>query len=189
MWDSDTILLNNITFFNPINNKPYFTMKREYNKPYFYTLKTILGLNKKIAKSFISEHMIFNRYIMEEIIYNIEINKNLKGNNFFEKIIYSINERYIGQSGFSEFETYVTYIYQYYRNEYEYRSLRTYRGGNNFIGLNFDKDILNWISRSLDIITYEKWGGDKNDKIIDLVMNKNIRERYEFKDVIKKFTN
>ena len=187
-WDSDTILLNNITFFNQFNNKPYFTMKSEYNKPYFCTLKKILGLYKIVPKSFISEHMIFNRYIMEEMIYKIEINKNLKGNHFFEKIINSMYERHKGRSGFSEFESYGAYTYQYYRNEYEYRSLRTCRKGHSFIGLNFGKDILDWVSRSLDTITLEK-RHHKKKRIIDLVMSKTIRENYEFKDILPIFTN
>lgn len=188
VWDSDTIPLNNFSFFNPANNKPFFTMKKEYNKPYFNTLKIILGLKKKILTSFISEHMIINRYIMEEMINKIEMNKYLKGNTFFEKIIISINPNNIRKSGFSEFETYGTYVYQYYRKEYEYRNLRTCRSGYYYIGFNFRKEISNWVSRSFDIVSFEVKKG-KNDRIIDLVMNKNIRKTYEFKDIIAKFKN
>ena len=185
IWDSDTLLLNNITFFNPINNKPYFTMKNEYHKPYFDTLKIILGLDKKSQKSFISEHMMINKNIMKEIINKIESNKFLKGNTFFEKIINSINQNKSEESPFrfSEFESYGTYIYQYYRNKYEYRSLRSCRKGFSYIGLNLKKEILNWVSRSFDTISFEKWTGE-NTAIINLIMNETIRENYEFKNVI-----
>ena len=182
VWDSDTILLNNITFFSPINNKPYFTMKKEYYKSYFETLKTILGLGKTNPRSFISEHMMINKYIMKEMINNIEMNKSLKGDNFFEKIINSIKPKNIFL-GFSEYESYGTYVYKYYRDEYEYRSLRTCRHGYSFIGLHFDNEILNWVSNSFDTISFEGLSY-KNNIVIDLVKIKSMRDKYEFKDII-----
>ena len=182
VWDSDTILLNNISFFNPINNKPYFTMKKEYHKSYFETLNIILRLDKINPKSFISEHMLINKYVMKEMINKIEMNKNLKGNNFFEKIINSIKPKNIFL-GFSEYESYGTYIYKYYRNEYGYRSLRTCRHGYSFIDLNFSSEILDWVSKSFDTISFEGLS-IRNNIIIDLIKIKSMRDKYEFKDII-----
>ena len=38
IWDADTLPVSNLNFFN--NNQPLFTMKTEFHKPYFDTLKT-----------------------------------------------------------------------------------------------------------------------------------------------------
>lgn len=48
--------------------------KTEYHKPYFDTLKKILNLDKSFNFSFICEHMIIKKDIMNEVIANIEKN-------------------------------------------------------------------------------------------------------------------
>jgi hypothetical protein len=75
------------------NGKPIFDVKTEYHKPYFITLKKIFPeLGKKYNYSFISEHMIINTKIMNNMIKRINFNKNLLGDIWYEKIIkkYSI---------------------------------------------------------------------------------------------------
>ena len=83
-WDSDTIPLNNISFFK--DGKPLFTMKQEYNKPYFDTLKKILNLEKSVDFSFIAEHMMFNKDIMNEMLNKINLSK-VHGQDWIEKIL------------------------------------------------------------------------------------------------------
>lgn len=58
-WDADTIPIRNISMFS--NGRPIFDTKTEYHKPYFDTIYNLLGLKKIILRSYISEHMIFDK--------------------------------------------------------------------------------------------------------------------------------
>ena len=70
-WDSDTIPLKEFVFFDN-DNHPYFTMKSEYHKPYFDTMQRVLSIGKANPCSYIAEHMMFNKQIMEEMITKID---------------------------------------------------------------------------------------------------------------------
>ena len=58
-WDSDTMPVRKVEMFN--KKKPFFDLKKEYHKPYFDTIKSLLGIDRVVNKSFISEHMMFNK--------------------------------------------------------------------------------------------------------------------------------
>ena len=90
------------------DGKTLFNLKEEYNKPYFNTMNKLLDIkNSKVVKgSFISEHMLFSKEIVLELLDRIESNKKIDGEYFFEKILFSINKNDLNKSGFSEYETY-----------------------------------------------------------------------------------
>lgn len=154
-WDSDTIPVKKVDMFN---NKviPYFDMKKEYNKPYFDTIKTLLNIEKNEKKSFISEHMIFKTEYVKELIKKIENNNRVKGDSFWEKIINSINIKDLDQSGFSEFETYGTYIMAYHKDSYELRDWKSLREGIFYIELPLNDEKVKWVSKNYDAISFEK---------------------------------
>lgn len=164
IWDSDTIPLNKIQFFRKENGeeKYLFAISNVYHKPYFNTLRTLFNgrLKRLTKKSFIVEHMMINKNIMKEIIQDIESNAGIKGNYFFEKILYSINKDEIAYAGFSEFETYGNYLLNYYPNFYGIRRLRTYRQGAMVINkIQINEDVLNWIAKDQDTISFEDGHG------------------------------
>ena len=127
-WDSDTIPLRKIDFFNE-KGKPYFTMKSEYHKPYFVAIERLLGITKTNNRSYIAENMLFNKDIMEELINRIQSNDQLKGNSWYEKIIYALEPETVSPMGFSEFETYGNYCFNYHPLVYEERMLPSFRKG------------------------------------------------------------
>ena len=127
-WDSDTIPLRKIDFFNA-NGKPYFTMKSEYHKPYFVAIERLLGITKTNNRSYIAENMLFNKDIMEELINRIQSNDQLKGNSWYEKIIYALEPETVSPMGFSEFETYGNYCFNFHPLVYEERMLPSFRKG------------------------------------------------------------
>ncbi|MGV8830193.1 MAG: DUF6492 family protein [Breznakibacter sp.] len=122
-WDSDTIPLKTIRFFSD-GDKPYFTMKDEFHLPYFITTDKLLGFGKSHEKSFISENMIFKKSLMLEMINSID-SSSVDGKDWIEKIINSLPLDC--DNCFSEFETYGTYVFLKYKEEYLYRELATYR--------------------------------------------------------------
>jgi len=127
-WDSDTIPLRKIDFFNE-NGKPYFTMKSEYHKPYFVAIERLLGITNTNTRSYIAENMLFNKGIMVELIRRIQSNDQLKGGSWYEKIIYSLEPETVSPMGFSEFETYGNYCFNFHPLVYEERMLPSFRKG------------------------------------------------------------
>jgi hypothetical protein len=189
VWDSDTIPLNHIYFFKNIingyggregNGKCLFTMKGEHHVPYFKTINTLFdGIVFKLTnKSFIAEHMMIDRDIMIEIIEKIEKNKKVNGNKFYEKILYAIDRNEITGSGFSEFETYGNYVLKYYPERYCLRELRTLREGSNFINkADINNNILNWIAKSYDTVSFEDHGTNETMKKLKLLFRWVIKTR------------
>jgi hypothetical protein len=162
IWDSDTIPIKKVKMFNNVG-KPIFDVKTEYHKPYFITLKKIFPeLGKKYNYSFISEHMIINAKLMKNMIKRIAFNKNLIGNTWYEKIINCIDIKDLPKSGFSEFETYGTFVNEYYKRIYDIRywkSLRLRKRNRILFHFNSslvtDNDIKN-IFKNYNAISFEK---------------------------------
>lgn len=156
LWDSDTIPVRCIDLFH--GKVPYMDYKTEYNENYFVTLSSILpDLKKEFYNSFISEHMLIDKQKMRELIRSIERNSNIPGDCFAEKIINSLPEG-AESVGFSEFETYGTFIYKYYPDTYELRKWESFR----YSGLCFKIEDLNnvrfvkWVSSRYDALSFEK---------------------------------
>ena len=158
VWDSDTIPVKKIKMFKD-NGKPFFDIKSEYYEQYFITMKNIFPeLGKKHSYSFISEHMVINTKLMKNLINRIANNNNLIGNTWYEKIINIIDINHLAKSGFSEFETYGTFVKEYYKQVYSKRPWKSLRYGNLYFNpkLLTDNDIRK-ISRYYHSISFEKW--------------------------------
>lgn len=162
VWDSDTIPLKTISFKNN-KNQYLYSLKNEFYEPYFVSMKTLIPkMNKRnMQGSYITEHMIFDVDIMKALIKDIEDNGNIDGSFFYEKILNSIKAEVLPLSGFSEFETYGTYVYNFYNNVYSYRSLKPMRHGRIYFGNTLPKKYYSWVSESYDTISFEhferKW--------------------------------
>lgn len=132
-WDSDTIPLRKIDFFDE-NGNPYFTMKSEHHDPYFVAIERLLGITNYNCASYIAENMMFNKRVMLELISKIQQNMQLQGDKWFEKIVHSLEPEAISQMGFSEFETYGNYCLNYYPDLYVERTLPSFRRGGLIMG-------------------------------------------------------
>lgn len=152
VWDADTIPLQPITMKE--NDKYIFDMKYEYAKPYFNTIYSLFGIEKQIQGSFISEHMIINTGIMREIINEIEDNKELIGDSFYEKIINAISDDDI-INGFSEFETYGSYVLNRHPGMYECKKYDSLRIGKSVVGEHPTEAQLEWVGKTYPAISIE----------------------------------
>jgi len=150
-WDADTVPLKGIAFFDE-DITPFFTMKDEYHKPYFDTMKKLLKINKIVEGSFISENMIFEVGLMKEMISKIQIT-DINGKTWCEKIINSISNNEI--NGFSEFETYGSYVLNYYPKKYKLRKLASFRECGKQYSRALIKMHLSKLSKENTIITFE----------------------------------
>lgn len=163
IWDSDTIPLNNIRFWQDNNGeeKCLFSTHHHIHTPYFDTLNTLFNgkIKRLTEKSFIVEHMMINRKIMKGLIHDIEANDQIQGTLFFEKILHAIKKDDIKYAGFSEFETYGNYVLNFYPDAYGMRNLRAYRQGAMVIDYDqLDNSVLNWIAKDYDTISFEEHG-------------------------------
>ena len=164
IWDSDTIPLKKIQFWENINGveKCLFGEHHHNHQPYFDTLNTLFNekVKKLFKKSFIVEHMMINQKIMKELIRDIEMNDQIQGKHFFEKILYAINKNDIEYSGFSEFETYGNYVLNFYPDRYAIRKLKAYRQGGLVIEKSqINNEVLNWIAKDYDTVSFEEQHG------------------------------
>ena len=87
IWDVDTITITHTQMFE--KSHPFFDMKYEYHVPYFNIINRLIQGLKYSISSYISEHMIIKTEFMKDLLYNIEINSNIQGKLFWEKIILS----------------------------------------------------------------------------------------------------
>ncbi len=156
-WDGDTVPCKKVEMFND-NGVPYFDLKHEYNELYFTTMgKLIPGLKKLIDASFISEHMLFKCDIMKRLISKIESNDSIPGSRFYEKIINCIPLEDIQGNGFSEFETYGSFVCLTSPQTYKLRDWHSFRlAGEFFDPETISDDDYEWLSRDFDAISFEK---------------------------------
>ncbi len=154
-WDADTIPLNPITFFDE-TGRPYFNLKREYIAPYFNTIDALLGMKKTRNESFITEHMLFDSALCREMLDKIEQNSKLSGTAFWEKIIFACDFHALNQC-FSEFETFGTYVETLHPGAYATRKLRTLRPCGHFCHESTSPDLLAWMAKDFDSVSFEHW--------------------------------
>lgn len=156
-WDGDTVPCRDVKMFRE-DGTPYLDLKHEYNELYFETMgRLIPGLKKLIDASFISEHMLFKCGIMKRLIDKIETNDKIPGSRFYEKIINSIDLEDIQSNGFSEFETYGSFVCLTAPQTYRLREWHSFRLAGEF----FDPDEITdedyeWLGRDFDAISFEK---------------------------------
>ncbi|MBR5407176.1 MAG: hypothetical protein IK111_05955 [Lachnospiraceae bacterium] len=156
-WDGDTVPCKCFSMFKE-DGKPFLDLKHEYNELYFTTMGRLCpGLGKFIDASFISEHMLFKCDIMKRLIEKIESNNEIPGNRFYEKIINCIPIEDIQENGFSEFETYGSFVCLTNPGAYRLREWHSFRLAGEF----FDPDKITdedyeWLSRDFDAISFEK---------------------------------
>lgn len=157
-WDGDTVPCKEFSMFSAESGQPYFDVKTEYHEEYFTTLSNIFpGMKKVIGKSFISEHMLFNRDVMKKMIEEIESDDRLTGTSFYEKILKAVRFGELRSNSFSEFETYGTYVAYRYRDMYKLRNWHSIRYGSMYFipGDMTDADY-RWLGSDFDAVSYEK---------------------------------
>ncbi len=155
LWDADTIPTRNMTM-HPPGGGSYFDVKTGYHKAYFDTMQQLLPeLCKKNGYTFIAEHMLIDRQIMRELIAAIEQNDEIPGSSFWEKILFAIDRKQLPDSGFSEFETYGTYVEKYHPDSYRIRKWNSLREGTIFYPKGVSGKDLAYLSRRYGAISFE----------------------------------
>lgn len=184
-WDSDTIPLHQIDFFNQ-EGLPYLDC-RPYvpeDEAYFDTIQNLWSdgtVKKSDYNSYITEHMIFSSTIVKKMLGEIEQNSQIEGMCFYEKIINAIPKEKLNLSGFSEFETYATYLNSRHRNCFELRRWHNLRHGKVYFGANPSQDQLDWAAKVYDVVSIEDF--DKEWIVCKTLCNERGMKKRSFEEV------
>jgi len=159
IWDSDTVLLRPLEFFDELG-RVCINPNTENHLPYFKVLKKLLGIEKQVDYSFISEHLIVNKKYMNDLISSIKNNSNQGNGNisWVEIILDAIDDEDLNGSGFSEFEIYGNYIAKYFSNSFLPRPLSSIRTGTEIYGVNPNKhDLYKLMQSGYFLVSFEDW--------------------------------
>ena len=137
--------------------KMFFNMKAEHHLPYFELIQKFFGDRLKFVNaknpSFISEGMLMKSDIMRELV------NEMGGKDFWKNILNAIDAQNLSHSGFSEFETYGTYLINKYPQLYQSRRLKTMRAGGRIFKRVLNNDEIKLLP--YDTISFENWQLDK----------------------------
>lgn len=186
IWDGDTVPITNIDFFSAESGKPYLGYRNheKCDEPFYPVMDVLLPnqlLHKTCQESYIAEHMLINCEIMKNLISDIENNDSINGTLFFEKILNAIDKEVLNLSGFSEFETYATYVQKTRPGFYEERFWVNLRNGKTFFGSNPDEEQYLWASEKFISLSLEDF--DHQYIISKLLCNKFFRKHFKFKTI------
>lgn len=155
VWDIDTLPVNPVALQD--QDGFLFIKKREYHSPYFETMWALFGgkLDRcDSGLSFVAEAMVFESYIMREILRDIA-DSSVVGESPFEKIMNAIPLPHLSKSGFSEFELYGNYVMKKYPDRYKVSNIRTLRTGAYILSRLSSEAELGWVSQSFEIVSIE----------------------------------
>ena len=151
VWDADTIPIRHVPFFDEGTKKYIFYMQKEHTVRYFDHMYKLLGIEKQVEKSFITEHMYFLNSIAREIVEKIDGNQNVAGDTWWAKITRAM----ITENGMSEYEIYGTYVTKFYPDLYELKDNNSLRYGRGVLGSHPTDKQMEWMSKEFAAISIE----------------------------------
>lgn len=136
IWDSDTILLRELEFFDE-TGKVLVTPTKRHHKPYFQTIKRLLDLDRRTDYSFIAEHLMVKTAYMRELLERLTACAT-DGQSWAEAILDAVTPAHLATIGFSEYETYGTFVAASYPDSFTTRELKGTRKGAVAFGMDLD---------------------------------------------------
>ncbi|MDF1526213.1 MAG: DUF6492 family protein [bacterium] len=154
IWDSDTIMLQPLSFFNP-DGTPLMNPADRYHQPYFDTIRKLLLIDRLVDFSFISEHLMVRKEYMQQLI-DVISQKGGTGS-WPMTILDLVEDEHLSAMGFSEFEIYGNFVQRRYPGSYAIRKLRSLRSGAKRTGPVPGPKDLYLFSRKYDYVSFEVW--------------------------------
>ena len=184
VWDADTIPITKHEMF--LDGHPVFDMRSAwYHQQYFKTAEKLFShysnpLAKEDERSYISEHMLFNKRIVKEMCIEIEKNDFVRGDIWWEKIINAVEVGELPYAGFSEFETYGMYCAYKHPGVYKKRDYESLRNSGRLFDLReLTESDIDWIKKGgYYAISFETY--DMLLPIHEIFQDKDIQCKYPF---------
>ena len=183
IWDSDTIPIKQMSFFDKDSGKPFLDYRDyvKYDECFFVTQNLLFPneyLKKTLKWSFICEHLLVDSSIMRNLLNDLTNEGTAGKMTFYENIMHVIPRNVINLSGFSEFETYAAYVLKEYPNSYILRRWNNLRNAGIYIGHDISELHTKWIAECYDVISVEDFNPGEISGIV--IENKYGEETYTF---------
>ena len=153
VWDADNVVLKPISFISN-ENKVLHDISSEYHKPYFELIEKLIGIKKQVDYSFISEHLVFDKNIVLNLLNQIS---NRIGFDWWIEILEKIEYDHLSNSGFSEYELYGNFVTKYHPDYFMIRQLNKTRSGKRLLGMKPNSFSLFIFSHIYDYMSFETW--------------------------------
>lgn len=156
IWDSDTILLRPLEFFDA-HARVLVTPTNRHNKPYFESMRHLLGLDKQTDFSFVAEHLMVNTAYMQELLDNMTA-RAPAGTPLVEAVLDAVPRDHLGAAGFSEYETYGNFVAHRHPDSFIWRPLKATRRSAKLYGMRPNACILyRLMGAGYVYATFESW--------------------------------
>ena len=155
VWDADSVPIRDLDFYDQ-DERILINKSNEHHPPYFELMQEVIGLEKKVNFSFISEHMVFSKDLVSELI--DRISQKAKSD-WWIHVMDNISDHNLrpGTAGFSEYETYGNFAFSVDSSRFRFRSIPTYRNGTRLVGLKPNMLHLKFLSFKFHYVTFETW--------------------------------
>jgi hypothetical protein len=130
VWDADTILLKPLSFFDE-QGRLLMTKSKEYHAAYFETFEKLFGVPASYEFSFISQHQMVDKMLLQEMLRTIAA-RFPASLNWAWAILQTLPS--IGKNLFSEYETYGHWLKYYHPDRLRYRDVPWLREGTEVAG-------------------------------------------------------
>jgi hypothetical protein len=135
VWDADTLPLREMSFFDE-GGRAVFDVTAYFHVAYFETLKNLVGIERRVDYSFISDHMMLEKEIVLALLDRIMGDRVPAGDSLARRALSSISDEGLaGGCGFSEYETYGNFAAVYFPERFITRKSSRTREGSTYFGL------------------------------------------------------
>lgn len=153
IWDADTVPIRPLNFIDTQGRLIYY-QSDEHHPPYFETISRLLGLEKKVNFSYISQCFVLRVSWFENFCRQLEERYQT---GWVDALLNSID--FEEGNGFSEYETLGTFISHHYPDQITYSENKWLRLGNSTLGhIAFLNDrVIAGDLHDYDFVSFEKW--------------------------------
>ena len=149
LWDADTVLLRPLEFFD--RDVALVHPARERHAPYFRLMNDVLHIPTSADFSFVAEHLMVRRSFMAEMIGHL-------GPGWPRRILDGIDTADLGESGFSEYETYGNFVAWKHPGTIRLRRIAHLRTAAKWFGARpLDRDLSCLARAGYTTATFEAW--------------------------------
>jgi len=151
VWDADTIPLKPLNFFDE-QGRTLMTKASEYHAPYFATFERLFGVPATYEFSFISQHQMVDKMLLQEMLNSIAT-RFPASLNWAWAILQSLPRE--GKNLFSEYETYGHWLKLYHPDKLRYRDVPWLRQGTEVAGFPPSEKKLKDLSERYFFVSFE----------------------------------
>lgn len=156
VWDGDTLPLRPLRFLSDeVPPRPLLAPRVELHPPYFKAIDRLLGPGPLVSYSFIHEHLLMRQDLAARLIAELAGPREHRTAPWPMRVLEAIDDEDLFPSGFSEFETYGTFVHRLDPEAFAPRPLASTRDAMVRLGPRPSAAGLIALSSRFDVATFE----------------------------------